>query len=129
MAQVTRGMAALANGLGSGHTAASESASSVGSILDMFRHHQCQHLDTWPRVNQVVRVAVEVQIISVQGRQDSCHACGQVGQQADGISRQECNVPSRHLEHPGASSRQPPVQTSEAMKPAGQDRQIGRVHS
>jgi len=34
LAQVTRGMAALANELGSGHTIPSEAASSVGSTLD-----------------------------------------------------------------------------------------------
>jgi len=34
----------------------------------LFRRRQCRHLDTWPRVNWVLRVAVDARIISVLRR-------------------------------------------------------------
>jgi len=85
LAQTTRGMAVLANGLGSGHTAPSEAASSVGSIRVAVltlsalapRHTaSCQPGHDGGHGRTDHQRAREM---------DSCHTYGQVGQQADKI--------------------------------------------
>jgi len=127
-------MAALAARIWSGHTAALDAASSVGSARTLFRHHQCRHLDTRPQVSQVVEVAGMQGSSAFEGDRFvpfiwSGEATGQRMQSAEnGVGHQECNMPSHSLKHPGASRRLPPVQTSKVMKPASQDCQIGQVH-
>jgi len=63
---------------------------------------------------------------------DSCHASGQVGQQADKSDQWGTELATRNamcIQIPGTYSRLPPAQTSEVMEPAGQDHQTGRVCS
>ena len=125
-------MADLANGLWSGHTTPSDAASYVGSVPGAAQCQQCQHLDTWSRVSQIMKVAVDMEFISIRAGWICATSVDRSGNRpAKAISgeRQECDVPSCSLQSPSTSRRMPSAQMSEAMKLPCQDCQISWVWS
>jgi len=88
LAQATRVMAAMTNGLWGGHTTSSETASSVDSVPDAVS----TPLALAPGHTSSGQPSCEGGHGSVghQGdwETDSCHVCGQVGQQTDDSDQQ-----------------------------------------